>query len=129
YDVTNPYALNPEPGTADELKTLARDLHKKDMCWLQDIVPNHMAFHPDNFMLMDVLERGPQSPYYRFFDIDWNHPAPELKGRVMVPFLGDQPEACLSRGEIKLSFTLQGFTIRYFDTAYPLSLSAYDYLT
>lgn len=125
YDVTDPHTLNEEIGTPDELRSLAKELHKKNMHWLQDIVPNHMAFNTGNFRLMDVLERGTGSPYYLYFDIDWNHPAPDLKGKLMVPFLGDDFDKCLSRGEIRLSFTEKGFFINYFDTAYPLSLSAY----
>ncbi|GAB3831323.1 hypothetical protein GCM10028895_48530 [Pontibacter rugosus] len=54
------------------------------MGWLQDIVPNHMAYHPENTWLMDVLEKGPQSHFYTFFDIDFNHP--DFNGQVMVPF-------------------------------------------
>src|SRR5690242_11373871 len=73
YDVTDPHMINAEIGTADDLCAVAQDLRKKDMRWLQDIVPNHMAFHTMNGRLMDVMERGPRSPYYRYFDIDWNH--------------------------------------------------------
>lgn len=126
YDVTDPHRINSEIGSVDDLHALARDLRKKDMCWLQDIVPNHMAFHPMNTRLMDVLERGPGSPYYHYFDIDWDHP--ELKGKLMVPFLGDEVDACMDRGEIKLAFSRNGFTLDYFDTSYPISLSAYSFL-
>ena len=126
YDVIDPHTINEEIGNADELKTIVKELHKKDMFWLQDIVPNHMAFHKDNHRLMDVLERGPGSPYYLYFDIDWDHPAPDLKGKVMVPFLGNELDTCLANGEVKLSFNEEGFFIQYFDTPYPLSLPAYD---
>lgn len=128
YDVTDPHTINPEIGNADELKSIARELHKKDMYWLQDIVPNHMAFNTGNYRLMDVLERGPHSPYYNYFDIDWNYPDTDLKGKVMVPFLGKELLACLQDGEIKLAFSREGFSINYFDTPYPLSLSAYPLL-
>jgi (1->4)-alpha-D-glucan 1-alpha-D-glucosylmutase len=128
YDVTDPHTINQELGTAEEFKSLSREVHRKDLHWLQDIVPNHMAFHTDNFRLMDVLERGPHSPYYNYFDIDWNHPSPDLKGKVMVPFLGDELNACISRGEVTLNFSEQGFIVRYFDTNYPLSVSAYTHL-
>ncbi|MEX2233561.1 MAG: malto-oligosyltrehalose synthase [Cyclobacteriaceae bacterium] len=128
YDVTDPHTINPELGTADDLKSLSRDLSKKDMQWLQDIVPNHMAFNTMNYRLMDVLERGPESPYYRYFDIDWNHSLPELKGKVMVPFLGNELIACIEKGEIKLAFSEKGFSINYLETSYPLSLSAYPLL-
>ena len=125
YDVTDPHTINTEIGNADELKSLARDLRKKDMSWLQDIVPNHMAFHTSNYRLMDVLERGPGSPYYNYFDIDWNHHAPDLKGKVMVPFLGKKLKNCIEDGEISLAFSSKGFTVNYADTAYPLSTCLY----
>lgn len=129
YDVTDPHAINSELGTADELRAIVRDLRKKSMYWLQDIVPNHMAFHTMNYRLMDVLERGPESPYYHYFDIDWDHPDKDLTGKVMVPFLGSELENCIRKGQIKLSFSADGFKVSYFDTTYPLSLSAYPFLT
>lgn len=128
YDVTDPHSVNTEVGNADELRSIIRELRKKGMHWLQDIVPNHMAFHPLNYRLMDVLERGDQSPYYRYFDIDWDYWQADLKGKVMVPFLGDEPDNCIKKGEIKLGFSSQGFVVKYFDTAYPLSLSAYPFI-
>src|SRR5687768_11847614 len=128
YDVTDPHSINPELGSIDDLKAIAKDLNKKDMQWLQDIVPNHMAFHTMNNRLMDVLERGPESPYYHYFDIDWEHNLQELKGKVMVPFLGNDLDTCIKQGEIKLAFSETGFTVNYSDTQYPLSLSAYPLL-
>src|SRR5690349_8117813 len=128
YDVTDPYVINTELGDADDLRSIVKDLRKKDMYWLQDIVPNHMAFHTANSRLMDVLERGPVSPYYRYFDIDWNHPDEDLKGKVMVPFLGNPLEECIREGQIQLSLDTDGFKVRYLDTPYPLSLSAYPEL-
>ena len=125
YDVIDPHVINPELGSADDLRAIIRELRKKDMYWLQDIVPNHMAFHPMNYRLMDVLERGDQSPYYRYFDIDWDHWHPELKGKVMVPFLGDELKTCIAEGQIKLSLSEEGIVVKYFETAYPLSVSAY----
>jgi (1->4)-alpha-D-glucan 1-alpha-D-glucosylmutase len=100
YDVTDPHTIDPEIGTLDELKEIAARLKKKGMTWLQDIVPNHMAFDPSNSRLMDVLERGPLSPYYTYFDIDWNHPSPSLKGRLLVPFLGDEGSSEFHAGRI-----------------------------
>src|SRR5687768_14953918 len=90
YDVIDPHSIDPEIGTKEDLKNLASKLRQKGMTWLQDIVPNHMAFDSGNYRLMDVLERGPASNYYNYFDIDWNHPTPELKNKVMVPFLGSE---------------------------------------
>jgi (1->4)-alpha-D-glucan 1-alpha-D-glucosylmutase len=128
YDVIDPHTIDPEIGTLDEFRLLAVKLKERGMSWLQDIVPNHMAFHVLNFRLMDVLERGPDSPYYNYFDIDWNHPTPALKGKVCAPFLGNELDKCIVNKEVKISFSENGFTVDYFDTSYPLSLSAYEFI-
>jgi len=100
YDVTHPNYFNPEIGTADEFRKIGRILRKKGIGWIQDIVPNHMALHPDNHWLMDVLKHGQTSEYAAFFDIDWNHP--EFKHKVMIPILGDSLLNSLKNGQIKL---------------------------
>ena len=44
YDVADPLRLNPEIGTMGQWEALAVSLKKYGMDWLQDIVPNHMAY-------------------------------------------------------------------------------------
>src|SRR5688572_5651476 len=56
YDVIDSHGINKEIGTLSDLQSLARKLKSKSMTWIQDIVPNHMAFNTLNFRLMDVLE-------------------------------------------------------------------------
>ncbi|HEX8040234.1 MAG TPA: malto-oligosyltrehalose synthase, partial [Chryseosolibacter sp.] len=68
------------------------------------------------------------SEYYHYFDIDWDHPQHELKGKLMVPFLGDELQVCLDKEEVKLAFSGDGFTITYADMAWPLSLPCYELL-
>jgi (1->4)-alpha-D-glucan 1-alpha-D-glucosylmutase len=128
YDVTDPHTIDPEIGTKEELTTIALKLKEKGMTWIQDIVPNHMAFDSSNFRLMDVLERGPASTFYTYFDIQWNHPDIGLKNKLMVPFLGDTLENCVKDGQLKLLFTKNGFKISYGGAKYPVSLTAYDSL-
>ncbi|RDV14973.1 malto-oligosyltrehalose synthase [Pontibacter diazotrophicus] len=123
YDVTAPYDINPDVGTKQELKQIASELKERNMGWLQDIVPNHMAYHPGNVWLMDVLEKGPQSHFYTFFDIDFHHP--DFAGQVMVPFLGDSLEEVLRQNQLQLKLTDKGLTVNYYDSAYPLSISSY----
>src|SRR5215217_7050945 len=48
YDGLNPHCINPEIGSLEQLKSISRQLTANKMQWLQDIVPNHMAFHPKN---------------------------------------------------------------------------------
>jgi (1->4)-alpha-D-glucan 1-alpha-D-glucosylmutase len=123
YDVTDPHQINPEIGTIEELRALHLRLEQKGMTWLQDIVPNHMAFHHTNTRLYDVLERGPLSPYYEYFDIDWQHPS--FTGKVIAPFLGKTLEEAIADREITLGADL---TVNYFGQKFPLSISAYDLL-
>ncbi|WP_282456215.1 hypothetical protein [Chitinophaga sedimenti] len=100
----------------------------KGMTWLQDIVPNHMAFHMQNQRLADVLERGPHSPYYNFFDIDWQSAEPLLNGKLMVPFLGKPLVESIDGGDIKLVFTQKGFAMQCNGQDYPLSMPGYEAL-
>jgi maltooligosyltrehalose synthase len=90
YDGTNPEKINPEIGTEEQLRKISAELKKRNMFWLQDIVPNHLSFHENNAWLMDVLEKGQLSPYASYFDIIWNHP--DFDGKLMVPFPGSALE-------------------------------------
>ena len=46
YDVVDHSLINPELGTGEDLEALSQSLRERNMGWLQDIVPNHMAYHP-----------------------------------------------------------------------------------
>ena len=108
YDVTNPLIINPEIGTDAGLKKLADLLKARNMNWLQDIVPNHMAFDSSNPWLRDVLERGKDSEYYRFFDIDTDHSREWTGSKIMAPFLGKTLTECLQHKELTLQFLPDG---------------------
>lgn len=123
YDVVNPLHINPEIGTLKQLENISKTLKKLNIGWLQDIVPNHMAFHQNNSWLMDVLEKGKRSAYVDFFDIIWS--APVYHSRVMVPLLGLPFEDALNDGQIKIAFKDGQFVFTYADQYYPLNLHAY----
>ncbi|HUC99047.1 MAG TPA: alpha-amylase family glycosyl hydrolase, partial [Candidatus Polarisedimenticolaceae bacterium] len=74
YDVVDPNQINPEVGGVEQFNELSAEIKRQGMGWLQDIVPNHMAFDSENWMLMDVLENGLNSAYANYFDIEWDHP-------------------------------------------------------
>ena len=74
YDVVDPRELNPELGGTAAFDRLVKEREKYGMGWLQDVVPNHMAYHSENAMLLDVLENGQDSPFFSYFDVEWNHP-------------------------------------------------------
>ncbi len=125
YDMVDPNEINPELGTLSDLDRLIGDLQANGMGWIQDIVPNHMAFHYENQLLMDILENGTRSSYAHFFDIDWDHPYPSLKGKLLAPFLGRFYGACLEDGEITLRYGPEGLRVTYYDLAFPLEIESY----
>lgn len=126
YDVTNPLELNPQLGSEDEFWQLARQSRQYGFGWVQDIVPNHMAFSRQNPFLMDVLENGQSSEYADFFDIYWNHHNESLRGRILAPFLGRFLGECLKAGEIDLSFDEDGFFINYYTLKFPMRIETYE---
>ncbi len=129
YDVLDPLQINPEIGTLEELQEIAQDLKARNMNWLQDIVPNHMAFSSQNPWIYDVMEKGIHSPFYRFFDINWLYPDGRFYGKLMVPTLGASLEQILQNREISLQFTEKGFVFSYYDHIFPASMRSYVYLT
>src|SRR5262249_10864632 len=81
YDIIDPTQLNPEIGTPQEFDELCRALRAKDMGLILDIVPNHMAASLANPWWFDVLEKGEESQYSQFFDVNWQ------SKKVLLPIL------------------------------------------
>jgi (1->4)-alpha-D-glucan 1-alpha-D-glucosylmutase len=125
YDGIDPGRLNPDLGSSQEFDELASVRQKHQIGWLQDIVPNHMAFDYENQILLDVLENGPSSEYYHFFDIAWDHPDPGMQGRLLAPFLGRPYSECLENGQLTLDYSAAGFAVVYYDQKLPLSMASY----
>jgi (1->4)-alpha-D-glucan 1-alpha-D-glucosylmutase len=126
YDAIDPSCINPEIGTAEDFQKLVSRAKEKGIGWVQDIVPNHMSFSPENKMILDVLENGVESRYAGYFDIDWHHPYQGLTGKLLAPFLGKFYGDCLESGELVLEYDGDGFKIRYFETVFPVSIESYD---
>ncbi|WP_345951637.1 malto-oligosyltrehalose synthase [Mucilaginibacter sp. PAMB04274] len=125
YDGVNPHHINPEVGTEKQLKTISQKLKQNNIGWLQDIVPNHMGFHPNNPWLMDLLEKGKMSLYANFFDAVWTS-ALFRDEPLMVPFLGSPLEEVIKNNEITVDFQpQQGLVLEYYDNYYPLSPASY----
>ncbi|WP_431216709.1 alpha-amylase family glycosyl hydrolase [Puia sp. P3] len=127
YDVTDPLILNPEIGMEEQLQQLAARLKEYGMTWLQDIVPNHMAYDSSNPWIKEVLERGFDAEHYSFFDI-FPHPVDPMGDRLMAPFLGGTIAECISRGELRLDLADGRYVIRYFDRQYPVALRLHEWV-
>ena len=123
YDGVNPNKIDPEIGSLDTLKLISGKLKTEGMGWLQDIVPNHMAFHSENPWLMDMLEKGTQSMYSTFFDVAWNSRL--FQGKLMVPFLGSDLEELIHRGEVKVEYGANRLVVKYEDSVFPINPKSY----
>ncbi len=123
YDGLNPHNIDPEIGTEEQLRSISLKLKEAGINWLQDIVPNHMAFNPKNPWLNDVLEKGARSVYAAFFDTSFT--SDFFRDRIMVPFLGASLEETIKKGDLKITFKEGRFVLNYFDAAYPLNPRSY----
>jgi (1->4)-alpha-D-glucan 1-alpha-D-glucosylmutase len=127
YDVIDANEVNPELGGYAALLRFSNALRRQKLGLIVDFVPNHMAAHEKNPWWRDVLEYGQSSSLAGFFDIDWQDPDPGLAGKLLLPVLGDSPEHCLARGELRLDFDAEhaGLVCRYFDNAFPIAPQHY----
>ncbi len=131
YDITDHNRLNPEIGTADSFARLGDALAEQSMGLIADFVPNHMGVGgSDNPWWLDVLEWGQASPFAGFFDIDWSPAEPSLRGKVLVPFLGDHYGIVLESGQLRLAYDGDrgSFDMRYWEHRFPLALRDYPAL-
>ncbi len=114
YDICDHNLLNTELGSDSDYEDFVQELAANEMGQILDFVPNHMAVDPaTNHWWRDVLENGPASPFARYFDIDWDPVKPELKGKVLLPVLGDHYGLVLERGELKLRLEDGTLALRY----------------
>ena len=126
YDMVDPTRLNPEIGTEAAFNRLIRELQKRKMGQILDIVPNHLYVgSEDNAWWLDVLENGPSSLYSPFFDINWDPVKRELKNKVLVPVLGEPYGTVLERQELQLIFETGAFFLRCHDRKLPMLPETY----
>ncbi|WP_323815737.1 malto-oligosyltrehalose synthase [Cellvibrio sp. NN19] len=129
YDVIDPTQVNPELGGEAALETFVAELRKHNMGLIVDFVPNHMAVGgATNPWWLSVLEWGKESPYARFFDIQWYSPDPLLKGQLLIPVLRAGYGEVLVAGDITLHFDEQqgSFHAQHFDHKFPLYPPTYN---
>jgi (1->4)-alpha-D-glucan 1-alpha-D-glucosylmutase len=128
YDVVDPNVLNPEIGTPAEHAAMSDALRAHGLGHILDFVPNHMGIGGvENPWWQDVLEWGEASPYAGYFDIDWRPLRAEMRGKVLVPFLGDYYGGVLERGELVPVFDVEtgSFAVKYFDRYFPIATACY----
>ncbi|MGW4136340.1 malto-oligosyltrehalose synthase [Streptomyces mirabilis] len=111
YDVVDHARVRGELGGEEGLRALARTAREHGLGLVVDIVPNHMAMAPrHNHALWEVLREGPESPYARWFDIDWDAGG----GRLLLPVLGGRLGVEIDHLKV------DGDVLRYYDHVFPL---------
>ncbi len=101
-------------------------LRAHGMGHIVDFVPNHMGVGgDDNAWWLDLLAWGEESHYSDYFDIDWKPLRAELRGKVLLPFLGGQYGDILDAGELRWEYAEGGFALRYYEHRFPLAPPSY----
>lgn len=124
YDVTDCTRISTALGGEDGFVALASQAREAGLGIVLDIVPNHMAADAThNAWWRDVLAQGERSPFAHYFDIDWQSSDPALRGKVLLPVLGDPYWQALESGALIVERGSDGRpTLRYGDHDLPLSI-------
>lgn len=128
YDVVDPTRIEPTLGGLRGFRELLLESSKLGMGWVQDIVPNHMALHSDNAILMDVLENGAASAFFGFFDIDWGSSRGKIRKQLLIPVLGNFYAEELEKGKISITYRKKRFFAEYYDKRFPLCIKSYSHI-
>lgn len=122
YDVVDHHHVNEELGGPAAHDKFSKRLGELHLGQVLDIVPNHMAISGHrNRLWWDVLENGPSSRYASYFDIDWAPYEEKLRGKLLVPILGDHYGRVIARGELCVKRKGNEFVIEYFDHQLPVA--------
>lgn len=129
YDVIDHSRLNPELGSEEDFAGFSDRLQAARMGLLMDVVPNHMCVEGGaNLWWNDVLENGQSSVYADYFDIDWDPPKPGLKGKVLLPVLGEQFGKVLESAQIQVLFRDGCFFVTIFELHLPMAPRTFVYV-
>ena len=122
YDVCNHNEINPEVGGRDAHTAFTAAAAANGMGHVVDFVPNHMGIGTGaNAWWRDLMENGPSAAASSFFDVDWAPVKPELRGKLLLPILGDQYGKVLERGELQLAFRDGAIVVKYFEQELPIN--------
>jgi (1->4)-alpha-D-glucan 1-alpha-D-glucosylmutase len=117
YDVIDHAQLSAQAGGRGGFDRLVAAAHEQGLELIADVVPNHMAVPvPErlNAPLWSVLRDGRDSPFARWFDIDWT------PGQLLMPVLGTPIGAVLAAGELTVDTSGPEPVLRYYEHEFPL---------
>jgi maltooligosyltrehalose synthase len=134
YDIVDPNRLNPELGSEQQFVALIDRARRHDLGWLQDIVPNHMAYDGQNRMLMDVGSTLTEAhrPAGAVWD-NLNQEMPALMREMIGPYIASATLLGQRTGELHVAlasdhqdpaFSPEKFTPFYLRSLYQSSRTA-----
>ena len=126
YDVIDHNQIREALGGAEGFEQLRQAALEHGLCIVLDWVPNHAGVGPRNAYWQDVLAYGPHSPHAMFFDIDWEPFKPQLKDKILLPFLGSPYGEALDNGELGLTYADGRFYATYYESRFNLSPASFD---
>jgi (1->4)-alpha-D-glucan 1-alpha-D-glucosylmutase len=121
YDVTRHDRINQMLGGEEGFHRMSALLREYGMGLLLDIVPNHMGVGNESAWWQDVLENGRTSEYATFFDIDWDPIRPDMRGKLLIPVLGNQYGEELESKKIQVAMQDGLLKVTYYDHSFPLA--------
>jgi (1->4)-alpha-D-glucan 1-alpha-D-glucosylmutase len=125
YDITDHNAVNTEIGGEPAFIHLAWEMKDHGISWIQDFVPNHMVYDPENRMISDLFMMGRFSEYYSFFDCDYGDGIRKGTGKILYPLLDTYYWGSLINGDISLHYGESGLNLMYKDITIPLLIDSY----
>jgi (1->4)-alpha-D-glucan 1-alpha-D-glucosylmutase len=130
YDVIDHCTLNPEIGSEADYEAWLAAMREHGLSHVLDIVPNHVGVATnENVWWNNVLENGRDSKYAAYFDIAWNaSPRRELRGKVLLPLLGETYAQVLEAGQLRLVYENGAVAVHYYDRRFPIAPRTYPAL-
>ena len=125
YDVIDHNTVREAFGGRAAFESLRETAVEAGLGLVLDFVPNHAGVGPANEGWQDVLAYGRHSAYAHHFDVDWTPLKPELRGKILLPFLGTTYGEALDDGEITLAYEEGRFYAAYYEHRFPLSPRTY----
>lgn len=126
YDLIDPLQISFDLGGEKAYIAFSEKMREEGLLQVLDIVANHMSASTYNPWWNDVLEKGKASAFASFFDIDFDPPRNDLKGKVLMPILNTTLKEAIEMGEIKVVKNNGAIYIRYENFYLPCNRDTYS---
>ena len=125
YDICSPHEINPDLGSESDFREFAQEAKTRGIKLLFDIVANHMSASTYNPWWQDVLEKGPESPFANYFDINFSPLRKDLKNKVLLPILRTTLGEAIET-DIGLRYRDGCFFVTVYEYELPMHMSCYQ---